>query len=398
MSTLKTVNVIHPSGVTNNIVNDASGNVTVGNNITVTGTLTGSTGVMNVGSGQIYKDSSGNVGIGTTSPATKLQVSSSTFPSGDEYGFIQANYTGTNTLVNAGITVKNYQGTSQFMQWEAYGLRIGSRVKTNTGTGQVIFTYGNDSEGMRIDASGNVGIGNAASNVNDQVGSVRPLLVSGSDGATTIAGSLASIVIGNSNTTTSNTSQLGFAALTGANSTYFTSAAINCVFGARTNGQYPTGQLVFSTSTSLNTAPTEKMRITSSGSVLVGSTAQIQSEKLGVTAGTANATQYQTISTVGGSTLLVNQQQTTSVSTTATTILNGPQYMNFCLVYGVSGSNRFADVVLMSVGTGTVNVISSLTASGTPAARTYSQSASTFRLAMASGTYTVQVTCLAMGT
>jgi hypothetical protein len=243
-----------------------------------------------------------------------------------------------------------------------------------------------------------VGIGNAASNVNDQVGSVRPLLVSGSDGATTIAGSLASIVIGNSNTTTSNTSQLGFAALTGANSTYFTSAAINCVFGARTNGQYPTGQLVFSTSTSLNTAPTEKMRITSSGSVLVGSTAQIQSEKLGVTAGTANATQYQTISTVGGSTLLVNQQQTTSVSTTATTILNGPQYMNFCLVYGVSGSNRFADVVLMSVGTGTVNVISSLTASGTPAARTYSQSASTFRLAMASGTYTVQVTCLAMGT
>lgn len=122
------------------------------------------------------------------------------------------------------------------------------------------------------DSSGNVGIGNPASNVNDQVGSVRPLLVSGSDSATTIAGSLASVVIGNSNTTTSNTSQLGFAALTGANSTYFTSAAINCVFGARTNGQYPTGQLVFSTSTSLNTAPTEKMRLDNSGNLLVGTT------------------------------------------------------------------------------------------------------------------------------
>ena len=38
MSTLKTINVVHPSGTINNIVNDASGNVTVGNNITVTGT------------------------------------------------------------------------------------------------------------------------------------------------------------------------------------------------------------------------------------------------------------------------------------------------------------------------------------------------------------------------
>jgi hypothetical protein len=38
MSTLKTINIIHPSGSTNNIVSDASGNVTVGNNITVTGT------------------------------------------------------------------------------------------------------------------------------------------------------------------------------------------------------------------------------------------------------------------------------------------------------------------------------------------------------------------------
>jgi hypothetical protein len=56
-------------------VNDASGNITVGNNITVTGTLTGSTGVMNIGSGQIYKDSSGNVGIGTSSPGVKLDVS-----------------------------------------------------------------------------------------------------------------------------------------------------------------------------------------------------------------------------------------------------------------------------------------------------------------------------------
>jgi hypothetical protein len=38
MSTLKTINIIHPSGSTNNIVSDASGNVTIGNNITIPGT------------------------------------------------------------------------------------------------------------------------------------------------------------------------------------------------------------------------------------------------------------------------------------------------------------------------------------------------------------------------
>jgi hypothetical protein len=134
----------------------------------------------------------------------------------------------------------------------------------------MIFNTSSDVEAMRINSSGNVGIGNSAANVNDQVGGVRPLLVSGSDAATTIAGSLASVVIGNANTTTSNTSQLGFAALTGANSTYFTSAAINCIFGARTNAQYPTGQLTFSTSTSLNSAPTEKFRIGSAGQLGIG--------------------------------------------------------------------------------------------------------------------------------
>ena len=44
--------------------------------LSYTGTLTGSTGILNIGSGQIYKDVSGNVGIGTASPAVKLDVNS----------------------------------------------------------------------------------------------------------------------------------------------------------------------------------------------------------------------------------------------------------------------------------------------------------------------------------
>jgi hypothetical protein len=39
--------------------------------------LTDSSGVMNIGSGQVYKDSSGNVGIGTASPSYKLDINNS---------------------------------------------------------------------------------------------------------------------------------------------------------------------------------------------------------------------------------------------------------------------------------------------------------------------------------
>jgi len=42
--------------------------------IEYTGTLTGGTGEINIGSGQIFKDVSGNVGIGTTSPYKSLTV------------------------------------------------------------------------------------------------------------------------------------------------------------------------------------------------------------------------------------------------------------------------------------------------------------------------------------
>jgi len=116
----------------------------------------------------------------------------------------------------------------------------------------------------------NLGIGTSNNNVFDQVGAARPLVVQKSDTSTTIAGSTASITISNSDTTTNNTAQLNFAAITGANTNQYSSAIISAIFGARTNGQYPTGQLVFSTSTSLNAAPTEKMRIDSSGNVGIG--------------------------------------------------------------------------------------------------------------------------------
>lgn len=52
---------------------DYSANINTAN-ISYTGTLTGGTGIVNLGSGQFYKDASGNIGIGTASPSVPLQV------------------------------------------------------------------------------------------------------------------------------------------------------------------------------------------------------------------------------------------------------------------------------------------------------------------------------------
>jgi len=70
---LKASSILDGASATTNLALDSSGNVTVGNNLTVSGT-----GVLNIGSGQVYKDASGNVGIGTTAPGTKFAVGTST--------------------------------------------------------------------------------------------------------------------------------------------------------------------------------------------------------------------------------------------------------------------------------------------------------------------------------
>jgi hypothetical protein len=73
MSTLKSVNVIHPSSAVNNIVNDASGNVSVGNNLTVAGTL-GVTGTTTLAATTATSLSVGGVAAVAVAPGTNGNV------------------------------------------------------------------------------------------------------------------------------------------------------------------------------------------------------------------------------------------------------------------------------------------------------------------------------------
>lgn len=140
------------------------------------------------------------------------------------------------------------------------------------GAGQYLPLTGGTVTG-NVTVTGYATIGTSTNNVFDNVSSARSLIVQSSSSATTPGSSTNSLTICNSDTTTNNVSQINFAAITGASTNQYSSAWIAAIHGARTNGQYPTGALAFGTTTTLNNAPSEKMRIDPAGNLLVGTTA-----------------------------------------------------------------------------------------------------------------------------
>ena len=123
---------------------------------------------VNGGSERMRIDTSGKVGINETSPVNFLTISN-TAGQTDSVGNLQIRYTGTNNAANSGLTVKNYRGTSQFMQWDGNGVRIGSRILTNSGAGNIYFTTGSDSVRAKLTGDGLIlnGSDTAAANALD---------------------------------------------------------------------------------------------------------------------------------------------------------------------------------------------------------------------------------------
>ena len=107
-------------------------------NISYSGTLTGGTSVVNLGAGQFYKDASGNVGIGTTSPGGKLNVSgTSVFGANNNVYALQIGYNNTRAVVG-----------------QTYYIGV-----TDSATPSLVFSDAGAAERMRIDSSGNLLVG-----------------------------------------------------------------------------------------------------------------------------------------------------------------------------------------------------------------------------------------------
>lgn len=109
-----------------------------------TGTLTGSTGVVNLGSGQFYKDASGNIGIGTASPTAKVDVAPT---SGAPQLFLRG-------VGNSDVYVKTATALGSF------GAGIGIGVAANRYS---IYDFSVSKERIGIDSAGNVAVGNSSS-------------------------------------------------------------------------------------------------------------------------------------------------------------------------------------------------------------------------------------------
>jgi hypothetical protein len=208
-------------------------------------TMTGALAVngnLTVDTNTLFVDAANNrVGVGTTSVSGILSVDGSMYAgpgsvSGVAYGFYPSStYGNTGMFSPAANTV-------------AFATSGGERA--------------------RINASGNVGIGTTDPSLFNGVGGTARLVVTGSDATTTVANnSGAALVIANTDDTANNLAGLHFAWQDTDNSPNYAGASIVSILGTKVAGQYPAGQLAFLTSSTTNSAPSEKVRIASNGYV-----------------------------------------------------------------------------------------------------------------------------------
>ena len=249
-------------------------------NVTSVGTLSALTvsGDLTVDTSTLKVDSTNNrVGIGNTSPASLLDVSStgevistlrSTSTSGARQATLRLNVPSTGGDDPAGRVQFTY-GT---------GYTVAGSIEMSHTTNNMKFLTGT-TERMRIDASGNVGIGTGS-----PLGNLTIANAAGANAPTTVTAANTYLQLGNSEYGASNNGKFmigfGYTDATNTNSP----AYIGYQEASTSGDTY--GDLTFYTrSVTTDTAPTERMRIDSSGSLLVGRTSDSGLGKLQVYGG-----------------------------------------------------------------------------------------------------------------
>jgi hypothetical protein len=266
-------------------------------------------GISTAGSERLRIDSSGNVGIGTSSPTQKLHVIGNTI--------LEAN--------NSYVGLQNASGTSTgYMQGQSGFLAIAG----GAGSSNTIAFFPGASEALRIDSSGKVGIGTTSPGYLLDVSSVQgdgirigsnsaglitreseglritgastnkniSFVTAGSEamrvdtsgrllvGTSSWTGGALAAFVGNSSVASGNgvvhisrgRSAIGMSSGDAIGGLYFSDNAgnmfgeiVSFIDGAPGSGDYP-GRLVFSTTADGASSPTERLRIDSSGNVGIG--------------------------------------------------------------------------------------------------------------------------------
>jgi hypothetical protein len=229
-----------------------------------------SSGNVNIDSGTFYVDASNNrVGIGTTSPGADLHITggSATIRLGittsNQYGEIYRD-TSTGALAYNSAQASPFCGHI-FLTSGTERARIDSsgRLLVGTSSSRAFYT-GNYSSQLQIEGSGSGAGRGSLSVINNAVGSNPVFIALGKSNTNSIGGT----------TLVANGEWLGNIAFQGTDGTNMVPAAyIDCYVDGAPGANDMPGRLVFSTTADGASSPTERMRISNNGTVLMQKTA-----------------------------------------------------------------------------------------------------------------------------
>jgi hypothetical protein len=219
--------------------------------------------------GEVYF-TGGNVGIGTTSPTTKLQVGAGN-PGADTS--IAKFQTGDANV--SALTVSNWTGTGT-----SYGPKISFDNSTRAtwviggedGGGSFIFkdTTSGNNERLRIDSSGRLLVGTSTAASSGTYSALALIRTQGNSSSATTWSSI-NIARGQAATAPILVEQdIGIVSFS--DSAGYEFATIRCMADAQSGANDYPGRLVFSTTLDGASSPTERMRITNAGRVMIGTT------------------------------------------------------------------------------------------------------------------------------
>ena len=182
--------------------------------------------------------------------------------------------TGANVFATSPTIVTPTVTTSAVIPLVNGGTAVSSTLtlQSTSGAGSsdaIIFKTASQSEKMRITTGGNVGIGTVPGNVFSAIYAAPKAIISASDSNTGAQlASIGQLVLVNPDQTTGNTAALQFAHV-GTNGNVYTNTSIGAVFTGARGASYSASDLVFTTGPASN-GNAERVRITSSGNVGIG--------------------------------------------------------------------------------------------------------------------------------
>lgn len=148
------------------------------------GTLTGGTGVVNIGSGEIYKNAGGFVGFGTTSPISKVSAVYDTSNPSDFSGFVSSTNSNFTSGSHTGFLMKTGDSLNSYI----------ASIRQGSSAGVLAFGVNNGSstaslqEAARFDSSLNLLVGSTSNTVSNHrqyiVGTNNVLGINASSGGT----------------------------------------------------------------------------------------------------------------------------------------------------------------------------------------------------------------------